>query len=170
MANTPVRPSTGNGSGYMCGTKREMHSSRSSRLAHGKPEPRGSSPRLLAVRTGVRFFKRAAADSLGIWISSQEGPAHHSRVNLTIQVPTDLPVQQPPRLRVASPGRGKQRLTEGLVCRTSSSFPAAESNWRSSPILLAWSRRTRIVLGRPAAPAVRPPYVPWRTPAPCRGC
>jgi hypothetical protein len=92
VANTPVRPSTGDGSGYMCGTEREMHSSRSARLAHGKPEPRGSSPRLLAVRTGVRFFKRAAADSLGIWISPQEGPAHHSWVNLTTQVPTDPPV------------------------------------------------------------------------------
>jgi hypothetical protein len=43
----------------MCGAECEMHSSRSARLAHGEPEPRGSSPRLLAVRTGVRFFKRA---------------------------------------------------------------------------------------------------------------
>jgi hypothetical protein len=80
---------------------------------------------------GVRFFKRAAADSLGMWISSQQGPAHHSRVNLTIQVPTDPPVAV-----VAAPARilWRARFTYHPPARVAvSSDPSLMAVTPSSP-------------------------------------
>jgi hypothetical protein len=84
------------------------------RAAGFKPTaPRGSYRRSI--------FKRKAADSLGIWISSQEGPAHHSWVNLTIHLPVAA-AAAPARisggrgavyLPTAGPGRGKQRPEPG---------------------------------------------------------
>src|SRR5215217_5429157 len=81
LANTPIRASTGNGSGFMFPAQSEMHASWSDRLANREPETRGSSSRLVLVRTGIRFFDRTAADRLGVWLGSQEGSPHHARVS-----------------------------------------------------------------------------------------
>ena len=45
LANTPIRASTGNGSGFMFPSQSEMHASWSDRLANREPETRGSSSR-----------------------------------------------------------------------------------------------------------------------------